>query len=311
MHHLRFLRYIDEIARSGSVSKAAERLLVAPSAVNRRLQDFEEELDTQLFERLPRGMRLTAAGELFIAHVRARQTDLERVRSQIEELKGLRRGMLRLVVSQAAAATLVPRSIAAFRKLYPQVGFDVHVGDHVHALATLRAYESDLAVVLNLAPELDVERIAVAEQRLVALMHKSHPLARDPKGLRVKDLIEFPLALPGRNTAARQMLEGFLAKSSLRVKPVLESNSFEFLRNSLYDGLTVSLQLTIGASIQSNEFVSRVIDDRGLPKGQLVLASLAGRHLPVVATTFAAHLEKTFETCGEMPLLGVSSFSVQ
>ncbi|WP_423454423.1 LysR family transcriptional regulator [Ottowia sp. VDI28] len=92
MNHLRFLKYVDEIARSGSIAKAAERLHVAASAVNRRLQDIEEELDTPLFERLPRGMRLTAAGELFIRYVRSRSTELDQVLSQIEELKGLRRG---------------------------------------------------------------------------------------------------------------------------------------------------------------------------------------------------------------------------
>jgi DNA-binding transcriptional LysR family regulator len=298
MNHLRFLRYVDEIARCGSVTKAAERLHVAPSAVNRRLQDIEEELDTQLFERLPRGMRLTTAGELFIAYVRSRQTELERVRSQIEELKGLRRGVLRLVVSQAVAASLVPRAIAAFRKTHPHVAFEVHVGDHTHALATLRAYESDLAVVLNLAPEADVQRIAVAEQRVVAVVHKTHPLAASKEGVHLRELIEYPLALPNQNSAARQLLDKFLVKSSLKVQPVIESNSFEFLRYCLYDGRTVSLQLTVGANIQSNEFVSRVIEERGFPKGQLVLATLAGRHLPVVASAFAAHLEKEFAKGG-------------
>ena len=88
MNHLRFLRYADEVARAGSIRQAAERLHVAPSAVNRRIQDIEEELGTPIFERLPRGMRLTTAGELFMRYVRGRAADLERVRSEIEELKG-------------------------------------------------------------------------------------------------------------------------------------------------------------------------------------------------------------------------------
>ncbi|RYF67418.1 MAG: LysR family transcriptional regulator, partial [Comamonadaceae bacterium] len=78
MNHLRLLRYVDEVARVGSIRQAAERLHVAPSAVNRRIQDIEEELGTPLFERLPRGMRLTAAGELFVRYIRARGAELER-----------------------------------------------------------------------------------------------------------------------------------------------------------------------------------------------------------------------------------------
>ena len=110
MNHMRFLKYVDEIARAGSIRQAAERLHVAPSAVNRRLQDIEDELGTPIFERMPRGMRLTAAGELFIRYVRTRNAQLEQVRSQIEELKGLRRGTVRLVVSQACSAAGWPRS---------------------------------------------------------------------------------------------------------------------------------------------------------------------------------------------------------
>ena len=76
MNHLRLLRYVDEVARVGSIRQAAERLHVAPSAVNRRIQDIEDELGTPIFERLPRGMRLTAAGELFVRYIRGRAADL-------------------------------------------------------------------------------------------------------------------------------------------------------------------------------------------------------------------------------------------
>src|SRR5712692_1811533 len=75
MNHLRFLHYVDEVARVGSVRQAAERLHVAASAVNRRVQDIEDELGTPIFERLPRGMRLTAAGELFVRYIRSRAAD--------------------------------------------------------------------------------------------------------------------------------------------------------------------------------------------------------------------------------------------
>jgi DNA-binding transcriptional LysR family regulator len=291
MNHLRFLKYIDEIARSGSIAKAAEKLHVAASAVNRRLQDVEEELDTALFERLPRGMRLTAAGELFIRYVRSRSTELEQVLSQIEELKGLRRGTVRMVVSQAVVSTLLPRAVANFRKTHPEVAFDVHVGDHVHALATLRAYESDLALVFNLAPEPDVTRLAVSEQKLLALMHRSHPLASQQEGLRLRDCADYPVALSDGNTAGRQLLERFMVRSSVKLRPLIESNSFEFLRNCIYYEQAISFQVAVGAVSDNGELVAREIEDRGFPKGQLVLASLAGRNLPVVAHAFAAELD--------------------
>jgi hypothetical protein len=80
----------------------------------------------------------------------------------------------------------------------------------------------------------------------------------------------------------------------VKLKPVIESNSFEFLRNCLYDGQSISFQVSIGAVFNHGELVSREIEDRGFPKGSLVLASLAGRHLPVITHAFVVQLEEAF-----------------
>ena len=140
MRHLRFLRYVDEVARAGSIRKAAEQLHVTASAVNRRVMDLEEELGAPLFERRPRGVRLTAAGELFVRYIREQSGDVERMKSQIEDLKGLRRGTVRIACSQALALDFLPREIAAYRAKFPLVQFDVKVFDHERAMASLAAY---------------------------------------------------------------------------------------------------------------------------------------------------------------------------
>ena len=76
------LKYIDEIARAGSIRRAAESLSITPSALNRRLIAIEDDLDVQIFERLPRGVRLNAAGEILIQHIRAQISDFERVQAE-------------------------------------------------------------------------------------------------------------------------------------------------------------------------------------------------------------------------------------
>ena len=78
MKHLRILSYVDEVARAGSIRKAAEQLNVTASAVNRRIMDLEEELGPALFERRPRGVRLTAAGEVFVNYLRKQNGEVER-----------------------------------------------------------------------------------------------------------------------------------------------------------------------------------------------------------------------------------------
>src|SRR5215468_9924921 len=143
MKHLRILRYVDEVARAGSIRKAADHLNVTSSALNRRIMDLEEELGAQLFERRPRGVRLTSAGEVFVHYLREQDGGVERMRSQIEELKGMRRGTVRIACSQALALDFLPREIAEFRARHPLVAFDVKVADHEQAMTALAAYEVD------------------------------------------------------------------------------------------------------------------------------------------------------------------------
>lgn len=289
MNHLRFLNYLDEVARAGSFRQAAEKLHIAPSAVIRRIQDLEEELGTPLFERLPRGVRLNAAGELFVAYIRSRSAQLDQVRSEIEDLQGLRRGQLKLVASQALAPAFLPKTIAGFRGHHPLVQVQARIGDHLQAVQALRDFETDLALVFNLDSEPDIERLGEFEQKLVATMHRDHPLAQKAE-LKIRDCMDYPLVLPGREIGGRQLLDRFLTRSSVKLRPVVESNSFEFMRGYLYHEQAITFQIAIGAVTDGDALVAREISDRGFPKGLLVLASLRGRQLPVIAHAFAEHL---------------------
>jgi DNA-binding transcriptional LysR family regulator len=292
MNHLRFLSYVDEIARCGSIRQAAERLHVAASAVNRRLLDLEEELGAPIFERLPRGMRLTQAGTLFVQYIRERGAALDQVRSEIEDLKGLRRGRLRIAASQALAPRFLPKAISSFRRLHPLVEFDVQITDRRQAMVALKDYRCDLALTFTLEDDADIEVLASVEQPLMLLMHRKHPLAEHGPGLRLRHCRNYPVVLADPDVGGRQLLERWLARGSQRLAPIIESNSFEFLRGCLLHDQALTFQIALGAVDVDPELVARHLDERGFPKGQLVLAHLQGRALPVLAAAFAAQLAR-------------------
>ena len=236
-------------------------------------------------------MRLTSAGELFIHYVRQRNAALDQVRSEIEDLKGLRRGQVRIIASQALAPVFLPEAIATFRRSHPLVDFDVRIGDRKQALAALRSYDSDLTLTFNLEPTPDVTRLAGFEQKLVIMLHRDHPLAQARTPIRLRQCADYPIVMPDLDTGGRQLLERFLSRSSLRLKPVTVSNSFEFLRGCLLHDQALSFQIELGAVSDGDQLVYREIEDRGFPRGQLVLAHLRDRPLPVIASAFASHLE--------------------
>jgi DNA-binding transcriptional LysR family regulator len=293
MRHLRFLHYFDAVARAGSIRKAAERLNVTSSAVNRRIMDLEAELDTPLFERRPRGVRLTAAGELFIHHVRGQTADLDRVRSQIEDLKGLRRGTVRISASQALVLEFLPREIAIHRARFPLVHFDVRVQDHIRAMQSLADYEVDLALVFRPPYLPNFRPLMSFEQRLVAIMPAAHPLAAKPS-LRLRDCARYPVALAEAGIGGRQLLDEALARRNLRFDIVAQSNSFEFLRHLVMRDNVISFQIGIGAaSDERRGIVVRELDERDTPRADLVLGQLHDRSLPVASAKFAEQLSQS------------------
>ena len=87
----------QEIASSGSIRAAAGRLFITPSALSRELQRLEEDLGTTLFERKARGMVLTAAGKIYLGHVRDALNNIERMRSELDALQNLHRGHVSLL----------------------------------------------------------------------------------------------------------------------------------------------------------------------------------------------------------------------
>lgn len=296
MKHLRILRYVDEVARTGSIRKAAEQLNITASAVNRRIMDLEEELGTPLFDRRARGVRLTAAGEVFVHYLRRQQGDMERMKSQIEDLKGLRRGEVRLACSQALALDFLPREIGAFRRRHPQVAFTVKVVDHELAMAALAAYDVDLVLVFRPAFLADFQPLMTLQQRLVAVMAADHPLARK-RALRLRDCAAYPVALAERSIGGRQLLDQVASRAKIDFSIAAQTNSFELLRGLVTQAGLISFQIRIGTLPERNKLglIARDIDDRDVPRANLVLGQLRSRNLPVATAMFAEQLARSLE----------------
>ena len=248
-------------------------------------------------------MRLTTAGEAFILWVRSQASDLERVRSHIEDLAGLRGGQVRIACSQALAAFLLPQEIARFTTAHPLVHFAVSVSDHTRAVAMLRDYEADLALVFQPGRYPEFEPLMAVGQRLMAIMAANHPLALR-QTLRLRDCAAFPLALLDRGFAGRQIADGIMGGGSARFDIRIEANSFEFLRNYVARTQAITMQIELGAlpDMLGDGLIARPIDDREQMRGSLVLGQLRGRNLPLAAARFADQLTRRLDALRTAPM---------
>ncbi|MEM9148298.1 MAG: LysR family transcriptional regulator [Pseudomonadota bacterium] len=290
MRHLETFRLIEEVARAGSIRKAAEDINITSSALNRRIQRFEDEFGSQIFERLPHGVRLNTAGELLVQHYRAQRSDLLRVQSQVADLSGERRGHVSIACSQALLPYFLPKQIARYRAGHPGVTFSVEVRDRAAAEHDLSTFSSDLALVFEPIHMVDFEVIARVPQPICAMMAPDHPLAaEDP--LRLRDCLAGPHVVPSAPYGVRHLLEMATRGGSMPLSAMVESSSFEFMRHYVLHERAIGFQIPIGLMVhQSEPLVVREIYQRDVPPGALFLGQLRGRTLPVASARFAVQL---------------------
>jgi DNA-binding transcriptional LysR family regulator len=296
MKHMTTLRYIDVVARAGSIRKAAEMLSITSTALNRRILAIEDELGVQIFERLSRGVRLNSAGEILIHHIRNQFSDMERVLSQIADLSGIRRGHVSIACSQALLPYFLPEQIAEYRKEHPAVTFGVYLRDRSAAEQALVDHTADLALVFEPVRLAEFQTILTVRQQVHGLMSHDHPLAGG-NTLRLRECLRYPIALPTQSYGVRHLLETALVDSAIALEPAIESDSFEFLRHHAIAEGIISFQIPIGlpASNMNREMIARPIDARDVPAGLIYIGQLRGRTLPVAVARFADQITKVLQ----------------
>ena len=295
MQNLRIYKYVDKIAKTGSIRQAAEQLYITPSALNRRLLALEQELGVKVFERLGRGVRLSTAGELFIDHIRKHLSETETLKSQIEDLSGLRRGHVTIACTQAALPFFIPNEIQKYQKKFPQVNFSVLNKDGTEAAIALLNHTADIALVFDQLRQSDFQTASAIPQSVHAIMAKSHYLASKSQ-VSISECLNYPLALPTQKYGLRKTLENIFDKLLTRITPTIEADSYVFLQNYISNSNAIGFELEIGMPQKnSNCLISRPVK---LPQDTSVLIyinHLRSRNLPIAASKFALQLADTLQ----------------
>jgi DNA-binding transcriptional LysR family regulator len=284
--------YLDTVARAGSIRKAAERMHIASTAINRMVIEVEKEIGTPLFERLPRGVRLTAAGELLMGAIRRNISDLASVGSQIEQLRGLVRGRVSVACSESVADELIPITVAQYQKRRRGVQFHVQTGNTELLLGSLLNYDADLLLAHDPPPSEGLQEHATAMQPICAMVPRGHALF-GRNVLSVADLQPYPLAIGDHTFFSRLAIESVARRSKLNLQIAIEANSVRTLRIFAQETNSIFFQFQIGtrSDVKSGQFRAVTLTDKSLPKSRLVLGSRSGRSLPIAALSFIETLK--------------------
>lgn len=293
MRHLAIYAAVQAIVQMGSFRKAAEVLAISPSALNRQVLALEEELGTPLFDRLPGGVRLSTAGEVYFQQFRDHLAGMERARTRVADLSGLRIGRVAIGAAPELSGGFMPRMIAGYRDVHPAVSFGVVPADDTALGPLLANDKADLVLAVQTPMPDEAESIAVAELPVVAVMRA----APDEGPLPLHALVEHDLVMPPTGTGLHAHLSAIFRRRMLMVRPVVETAALDM---ATLTGSRSALQLCLEADLDAGllsvlglgirRFRAR---DIGPVKAQLL--QRRGRTLPVAAAKFAQMLAAEME----------------
>lgn len=223
----RQLRAFIAVAESGSVGRAAALVHLTQPSLSRMIQGMEQRLGHRLFDRQSKGMVLTPAGEILLDHARLLAFEMQAARDQLDALRGLRRGAVRIGAVAAVMRTLVTRAAAALIEAYPDLSVEMREGTDGDLLGALLDRKVDLVVTAAPLESDAVEAMGTCAytDRFGVFCAAGNPIADSPA---MADLVGESWVMPGPTATPRVQFAARFREAGLAIPSVpVETASVE------------------------------------------------------------------------------------
>ena len=231
------LRAFHAVACEGGFTRAAERMHVTQPTLSAQVKSLEERYGVALFDRLGRGVALTALGRQLLELTRRLFLMEEEAQELLARAHDLSTGQLR--VSADGPYHALPL-LAAFAARYPAVHISLAIGNSGEVVDALKHYRADVAVVADIEADDRIEAVLCAESRLVIFVPRGHPWAAR-REMRLAELEAEPMILRERGSMTRELFERATRKAKVQPRVVMEIESREAVREAVAAGLGVGV----------------------------------------------------------------------
>jgi DNA-binding transcriptional LysR family regulator len=232
--------WLNLVAKVGSIRRAAAQLNVSPSAVNRRILNLEAEYGAALFERLPRGLRLTPAGTRLVADIERWQHDHARAVEDLAQLGNLVRGRASIGLMESFSRAVVSRLMTHMAERRFQASLDICVGGTDHIVGRLVAGKLDLAICYAVPRHPEIQVLARAPSTPGIVVARGHPLA-NRKTIRLADCAGCSFVFPDASLTVRGILDAAFRRANIEPTGVVTTNSIEIMKTLVRDHQQVAL----------------------------------------------------------------------
>lgn len=286
---LRQLEVFTAIVRHGSFTRAADELCLTQPTISMQIKKLTEAVGLPLFEQIGKNLYLTDAGRTLHQFSGDIFEQFLRFEMAIADMKGMKRGALRLAVV-TTAKYFIPRILGTFCQQYPGVDVSLIVSNRERILQRMLENKDDL-YVFGL-PQQDIPTVAEAflENPLVVVASPHHPLVGQ-QAIPLQTLAEQPMLVRETGSGTRMAAERLFAQHHLTMKIRMELGSNEALKQAVIGGLGVSILSQHTLPYETTIGVLALLDVQGFPiKRHWYLVYPEGKQLSIIAQTFRDYL---------------------
>lgn len=288
------LRYFQSVAKTGSLSAAAEELHVAVSAVSRQITNLEQRLDIKLFNRQPRGMQLTEAGKLLNAYALRNQLEVNSVIDEMQDAMTRQRQTIVVACPDGMAWHFLPSVISRFITQHPDIRFDLQMVDSARASELVKEGSADIALTFSLSPDIGVKVVSSHNAAISALMSSEHPLAVNDV-LYVKDLCDYPLTMSLNGSTMRYLFDVACSLSGIKVFPSFSCDSLGATYTMVSEHpnmIGLCSAVAVSGKMHKDGLVLKPLHEPQLSQRSLQVQVMAERYLPAHIEAFLVVLEE-------------------
>jgi len=288
---LRQLRTFKAVADLSSFSQAAQQLRLSQPSVSYQVKELEEALGVPLLDRLGKRVQLTEAGSILYGYARRTLDILDEAALELEELRGIKRGNLRVGASTTVGIYLLPAALGAFKKLHPGLVISLEIGTRARVQEQVLNSELDLAVVGPALKDSDLAILPFLTDELVVVAPSNHRLA-EKRGLSLKDLSDQPFVMREPASGSRWSLEKAARKAGAKLHVAMELGSNGAIKHAVESGLGLAVLSRYACALELSSGRLVELNVRGFPiRRDWHIVHLRRRRLPASVQAFIAFLK--------------------
>jgi DNA-binding transcriptional LysR family regulator len=286
MINLNQLRVFHEAAKYQNFTLAAKKLCISQPAVTAQVKIFEDSCNLKLFKKKGRRIYLTDEGRTLYEYARKIFKCEEEIEGLMEDMRELKRGILRLGTTKTYARYFMPFLVAKYHEAYPHIKVHLDEGSSLDMIHSLLEFKNDLALIAKVEENPDIRFIPFSREELILIAAPDHPLTRK-KCLSPAELANEPIIMKELGSATRKRVSELFARRGFTPNILMETSNTEFIKQVVQrgDGISFLVREAVAAELKDEKLAA-------LPMGgdriilDVSIAYLKEQHLSPPAKAF-------------------------